>query len=159
MSVRVGHGMWFSSRGYFSRWNPFILFMMICCCFCWLWLPVTTSYVGGSLAGVMCSIAYSCVHFVTSANPHTHLTDGLDLRQSSLISGPIRGSTPLGYPYQPVPSDLKEHWRVLDEFKNVPFSQWTLQAIVSWMEAGIGKTRGEILLELLTHLSQPGKVV
>ena len=89
---------------------------------------------------VFASLTCKCVRTHTLTHTHTHTcTDRLDLRQSSLIQGPSRGHTPFGFPYQPVPPELKEQRRILEEFKNVPFSQWTLQAIIAWMEAGIGR--------------------
>lgn len=83
-------------------------------------------------------------------------TDGLDLSQSSLIqgsSGTGRPPSAVSFPYQAVPSDLKEHWRVLEEGKAIPFVKWDLKLVVAWMEAGLGELGQWIILiqELLVY--------
>lgn len=67
-------------------------------------------------------------------------TDGLDLSQSSLIQGSSSHTpTALGSPYQALPSNLKQHWRLLEEVKAIPFSKWDLRAVVAWLEAELGE--------------------
>ena len=66
------------------------------------------------------------------------ITEGLDLSQSSMIQGSTKGPTPIGYPYHSVSPELKEHWRILDEVKTVPFHRWEKQAILVWMETKLG---------------------
>ena len=59
--------------------------------------------------------------------------DGLDIGPSSLLSSSNQSS------YQPLPLDLKEQWKILEEAKSVPFSKWDLQATMAWFEVGLGK--------------------
>ncbi len=66
--------------------------------------------------------------------------DGIDLSQSSLIQGAGKTSTSVGSPYHTVPSNLKEHWRVLEENKDTPFNKWELKVVVAWLEAGLGES-------------------
>lgn len=65
--------------------------------------------------------------------------DGLDISQSSLLQGAGRSSSSVGAPYQSLPSDLKEQWKILEDAKSVPFSKWDLQATMAWMEVGLGE--------------------
>lgn len=68
------------------------------------------------------------------------VSDGLDLSQSSLMGG--RGLSNIGSPYHPMPSELKEHWRTLEEAKATPFIKWNLKVMVAWLEAGLGEEGG-----------------
>jgi hypothetical protein len=68
-------------------------------------------------------------------------TDGLDLSQSSLIHGTGHSLVNVGAPYQSVSSDLKEHWRTLEDAKGTPFIKWGLKVLVAWMEAELGELR------------------
>ncbi len=73
-------------------------------------------------------------------HPVVSCSDGLDLSQSSLIQGVVgKTAASVGSPYQAVPSNLKEHWRVLEENKDKPFSKWDLKVLVAWLEAGLGE--------------------
>ena len=78
------------------------------------------------------------VQLCSSTVPFPPILDGIDMSQSSIIQGARGGITPIGSPYSSVNSELLDHWRVMEEFKTIPFSQWNLKAIVSWMEVGIG---------------------
>lgn len=72
----------------------------------------------------------------------SYSTDGLDLSQSSLIQGAGNSASSIGSPYQTVSSDLKEHWRTLEEAKGTPFVKWGLKVLVAWMEAELGECVG-----------------
>lgn len=68
--------------------------------------------------------------------------DGLELPgSSSIVHGSSRGATPISAPYQSVAPETREHWRILEEAKSVPFSQWSIRTIVAWLEAGIGMSQ------------------
>lgn len=69
----------------------------------------------------------------------SYFTDGLDLSQSSLIQGAGHLASNVGAPYQTMSSDLKEHWRTLEEAKGIPFTKWGLKVLVAWMEAELGE--------------------
>ena len=69
----------------------------------------------------------------------SYFTDGLDLSQSSLIQGAGHAVINVGAPYQVVSSDLKEHWRTLEDAKGTPFMKWGLKVLVAWMEAELGE--------------------
>ena len=58
--------------------------------------------------------------------------DNLDVATSGLVSNSLTS-------YQPLPMDLKEQWRILEEAKSVPFSKWDLQAVTAWFEVGLGE--------------------
>lgn len=68
-----------------------------------------------------------------------HSADGLDLSQSSLVQGTGRSSSSIGSPYQSISSDLKEHWRTLEEARGKPFIKWGVKVLVAWMEAQLGE--------------------
>ena len=84
------------------------------------------------------TFTHAHTHTHTHSHVHTH-TDGLDLSRSSLIRGRGVSATPISFPYAVITPEMQAHWRVLDDFRSVPFSQWNLKAIVAWMEAGIGE--------------------
>lgn len=56
-----------------------------------------------------------------------------------MIQGTTKGPTPVGYPYHSLSPELKEHWRILDEMKTVPFHRWNQQAMFVWMETKLGQ--------------------
>ncbi len=62
--------------------------------------------------------------------------DNLDQNVSSLVSAS----------YQPLPLDLKEQWRILEEAQSVPFSKWDLQATLAWFEVGLGESQYTIMV-------------
>lgn len=80
----------------------------------------------------------------------TH-ADGLDLSHSSILQ---RSSRAIPFPYRSVPPDMKEHWRLLEEARSVPFNKWTEAVLVAWLEAELGECA---LLTLICRLYSRGQ--
>ncbi len=62
------------------------------------------------------------------------------MSNSSILAGAgLRGTTPITFPYNRVPSNIREQWKVLEQAKSVPFQDWTLQQVMAWIETGLGE--------------------